>query len=186
MDKFPICWKEKAVGELMVEQDSLYTCFAARACLPEDGLWSAWVIGTGGELRLGVLEPEEQGGVIRRRFSDRMVLPLGKLMRGEMRPVPTDHLWEPVLKPEERFHTKRLRESLSGQKGVLAKQWESGFRIAIPYDKGKNFPLVDFFCFAELLEINGRRYAVFCFDREERIVFGESMGPSSCQCLEKN
>ena len=35
-------------------------------------------------------------------------------------------------------------------------------------------------------EINGRRYAVFCFDREERIVFGESMGPSSCQCLEKN
>ena len=49
MDKFPICWKEKAVGELMVEQDSLYTCFAARACLPEDGLWSAsGSSGTGG------------------------------------------------------------------------------------------------------------------------------------------
>jgi len=186
MDKFPICREEKAVGELLVEQESLYTWFTARVSSSEEGLWSAWVIGTGGELRLGVLEPEERGAVIRRRFSDRMVLPLGKLLRGEIRPVPTDHFWEPVLRPEELFRTRRLRELLCGQQGVRRNRRENDVRIAIPYDKGKSFPLIDFFCFSELMVINGRTYLVFCFDRKEHIIFGESTDPSSCQSLEKN
>ena len=35
MDKFPLLWKEKAVGELTAEREALYTCFSACCTLTE-------------------------------------------------------------------------------------------------------------------------------------------------------
>ena len=86
MDKFPLLWKERAVGELTAEREALYTCFSARCTLPAEGLWCAWVVGDKGELRLGVLEPQGGAGVICRRFSHRMTAPAGQLL--EQRAVP--------------------------------------------------------------------------------------------------
>ena len=57
-------------------------CFLVRK---RPGLWCAWAVGDRGELRLGVLEPAGERAVIRRRFSDRMTGPLGKILRGEVR-----------------------------------------------------------------------------------------------------
>ena len=63
----------RAAGELIVEQEALYTWFDARCRLPEEGrLWCAWAVGEKDSLRLGVLEPSGQEAVIRRRFSRRM------------------------------------------------------------------------------------------------------------------
>ena len=187
MDKFPVCCQGRAVGELEVERESLYTAFSVRAMLPEKGLWGAWLVGTTGELRLGILEPDDREGTIRRRFSDRMLMPLGTILRGEIRPVPPKTgLWEPVSKPEVLFHSRRLTEELRKEKGLLARQGNAGHWIAVPYDKEKTFPLVDLFCFAELLKIDGRTYLAFCFDQKEQIVFGNSGIHSSCQRLEKN
>lgn len=172
MDKFPVCWKERAVGELTVEKEALYTWFAARVALPREDLWSAWAIGTGGELRLGVLEPEDGGAMIRRRFSDRMIAPIGKLLRGEIRPaVKNMQSWEAVLRPETLFRTPNLSKYLGGQNGILKKETDSGFLVAFPYDKGKTFPLADLFCFADLCVMDGRTYVKFSFNREEEIVF---------------
>lgn len=57
MDKFPLMQGGVSVGELITEQEALYTWFEARCRLPGEGLWCAWAVGDRGELRLGVLEP---------------------------------------------------------------------------------------------------------------------------------
>ena len=69
MDKFPLMQGGVSVGELITEQEALYTWFEARCRLPGEGLWCAWAVGDRGELRLGVLEPCGDRATIRRRFS---------------------------------------------------------------------------------------------------------------------
>ena len=41
MDKFPLLWDGRSVGELTTEREALYTWFEARCRLPEKGLWCA-------------------------------------------------------------------------------------------------------------------------------------------------
>ena len=72
MDKFPLMQGGVSVGELITEQEALYTWFEARCRLPGEGLWCAWAVGDRGELRLGVLEPCGDRATIRRRFSARL------------------------------------------------------------------------------------------------------------------
>ena len=86
MDKFPLMQGGVSVGELITEQEALYTWFEARCRLPGEGLWCAWAVGDRGELRLGVLEPCGDRATIRRRFSARLTAPLGKL--GSASPFP--------------------------------------------------------------------------------------------------
>lgn len=162
------------IGELMTEREVLYTWFSARCRLPENGLWCAWVVGEQGELRLGVLEPEGEWAVIRRRFSDRMTSPLGRLLRGELRPASgqvKDEKWETAPEPDRLFHASWLQRRLRGAKGALTRK-ENGYRyVAFPYDKGKCFPLTTLFCFAHVKCIGNRMYAVFAFDDREMPVF---------------
>ena len=87
MDKFPLLWDGRSVGELTTEREALYTWFEAQCRLPEKGLWCAWAVGDQGELRLGVLEPCGDRAAIRRRFSARLTGPVGRLQWGELRPA---------------------------------------------------------------------------------------------------
>ena len=52
MDKFPLLWEGKAIGELSAEQETLYTWFTVRCRLPGEDIWCAWAVGDRGELRL--------------------------------------------------------------------------------------------------------------------------------------
>lgn len=173
MDKFPVCFAGTSVGELTVERENLYTWFRAQACLPKEGLWCLWVIGSQGELRLGVLEPMDSGAAIQRRFSDRMAGPIGVVQRGELRPVKKERpAWGPVLSTEQQFQSVWLRKKLRGQQGLLRKRCGQGQYLAVPYDKCKPFPLVDLFCFARLLMIEGKMYLVISFNEKEQVIFG--------------
>ena len=60
MDKFPLLWNGRAVGELTTERQELYTWFTARCRLPERGLWCAWAVGDQREVK-GVLTRKEAG-----------------------------------------------------------------------------------------------------------------------------
>lgn len=174
MDKFPLLLDGRAAGELTVERESLYTWFDARCRLPEEeGLWCAWAVGEKGSLRLGVLEPLEREAVIRRRFSMRMTEPLGRLLRGEVRPAAEEDrgTWQTVPDPEALFRAPWLRKRLRGTAGALVRTGEGRKFLALPYDSGKSFPLPTLFCFASIRSINGGRYAVFAFDGQERPVF---------------
>ena len=172
MDKFPLLWKGNSRGELTTEREALYTWFTARCRLPGKGLWCAWAVGTQGELRIGVLEPVGDQAVIRRRFSDRMTAPLGKLLRGELRPASGEAAaWEPVSEPERLFRTPWLQKQLRGVQGSLMRREGGRFFLALPFDKGKPFPLSALFCFAQIISIRGQLYVVYSFDEKEWPVF---------------
>ena len=81
MDKYPVFREEQTVGELTVAPDALYTAFSV-SCRGREGLWCAWAVGETGNLRIGVLEPENGCLQIRRRFSKRLTDPLGPILRG--------------------------------------------------------------------------------------------------------
>lgn len=172
MDKFPLMLEGKPAGELTAEREGLYTWFSARCPLP-DGLWCAWAVGDRGELRLGVLEIEGTQGSIRRRFSGRLTAPLGRLLRGEVRPAgarePED--WTPAPAPEQLFRAPWLRQRLRGVQGALTRRAGNTRCLALPYDPKKPFPLTTLFCFARLRRIGESSFAVFTFDGEERPIF---------------
>lgn len=85
MDKYPVFQEEQAAGELTVTPETLYTAFSV-SCRGREGLWCAWAVGETGNLRIGVLEPENGCLQIRRRFSKRLTDPLGPILRGELAP----------------------------------------------------------------------------------------------------
>ena len=66
----------RAAGTLRTEPDGADTCFSL-SCRLGPGLWRLWAEGTAGRLLLGTLEG---GGPVslRRRFSDRLVRPVGR------------------------------------------------------------------------------------------------------------
>ena len=173
MAKFPLLLDGRAAGELTVEREALYTWFDARCRLPGEGLWCAWAVGREGSLRLGVLEPLGQEAVIRRRFSKRMTEPLGRLLRGEVRPAAAEdrEAWKAAPDPEALFHAPWLQKRLRGAAGALVRTGQGRMFLALPYDSGKAFPLPTLFCLADVRSINGEKYAVFVFDSEERPVF---------------
>ena len=170
MDKFPLLWEGKAIGELSAEQETLYTRFTVRCRLPGEGIWCAWAVGDRGELRLGVVEP--QNG-IRRRFSRQMTAPLDKLLRGELRPAGdrTEENWTAAPEPDRLFRTPWLRRQLRDVRGALTRTAEAGRFLALPYDEKRPFPLTPLFCLAQPRNIGGKRYLVYAFDGKEWPVF---------------
>ena len=170
MDKFPLLWEGKAIGELSAEQETLYTRFTVRCRLPGEGIWCAWAVGDRGELRLGVVEP--QNG-IRRRFSRQMTAPLGKLLRGELRPAGdrTEENWTAAPEPDRLFRTPWLRRQLRDVRGALTRTAGERRFLALPYDEKKPFPLTPLFCLAQPRNIGGKRYMVYAFDGKEWPVF---------------
>lgn len=171
MDKFPLLRNGSPAGELTAEREALYTWFTARCALPEEGLWCAWAVGERGELRLGILEPEGgQTAVLRRRFSQRMTAPLGRLLRGEIRPAGAA-LWSPAAEPERLFQSPWLRQRLRNVQGALTRTEPDLRFLALPWDCRQPFPLATLFCFASLRTIRGGSYMVFTFDSRETPVF---------------
>lgn len=172
MDQYPLMLAGKPAGELSVQREGLYTSFAARCPLPE-GLWCAWAVGDRGELRLGVLEPSDRQGTIRRRFSRQLTAPLGRLLRGEVRPAEArePESWEAAPEPDGLFRAPWLRQRLRGVPGVLTRRAGETRCLALPYDKAKPFPLPTLFCFAQVRRIGEAPYVVYAFDGQDRPVF---------------
>lgn len=167
MDKFPLIWRERTLGELSVEREALYTWFTVCCRLPEPGLWCAWAVGEQGRLRLGVLEPQDGKLTIRRRFSRRMTEPLGKLVQGELRPAAGETAWELLGDPAACFHSPYVQNQLRGVEGVRTRAEGTCRLVAVPYDGRRPFPLTAMFCFARVGTVEGRRCAVFALNREE-------------------
>lgn len=117
MDKFPLIWRERPLGEMSVEREALYTRFTVCCRLPEPGLWCAWAVGEQGQLRLGVLEPVNGKLTIRRRFSRRVTEPLGKLVQGELRPAAGEGTWEPLGEPGSILSLCIYTKSAAGRGG---------------------------------------------------------------------
>lgn len=171
MDRFPVLRDGQAVGELRIEKEPDCTAFQIR-CRGE-GLYTAWVVGTGGELRLGI--PETENGILTlsRRFSSALTSPVGTLIRGELRAFGgmEEENWRSAGSPEMLVRSEFLRARLRGVSGALTR-YSGGLRfLALPFDKHRPFPLTALFCFARVMRIDGTVCAVFAFDRNENPVF---------------
>lgn len=169
MDRVPIIWNGAAAGELTLEREGLYTRFTAR-CWVQEGLWCVWVIGDRGELRLGVLEPSESGFGIRRRCSGQVTGPLGTVLRGEIRAVPSGNETEWRQLSAAEAQTPWLRKRIHRCDVWLRQEGGRTF-LAVPYDPKEPFPLLPLVCFACVRTVRGQTCAVFAFDSGGRPVF---------------
>lgn len=161
MDKYPMLVGGQAAGELTVQTESLYTVFDVSVPL-RDGLWCVWAVGEQGTLRIGIPEPVGNRLRIRRRFSRQLTMPLGSLLRGELRsPADEREPWVPLASSAL---AAPLRQKLQGLRGVLSCQEGSLHLIAIPRNDIVPFPLESMFCFARLRSVKGRECWVFAFD----------------------
>lgn len=172
MDKFPLLWENQTIGEITAKQEGLYTAFRVCGRLPEEGLWCAWLIGTQGRLRLGVLEPVGKQAEIQRRISERTLAPIGQLLHGELYAADEKNTaWERVSSPEQLFRTPWLRQQLRGIRGALVQRDGGRMYLALPYSSKREFPLTAIVCFAAARQIEGRTYIVYGFDEKEWPVF---------------
>ena len=132
--------------------------------------------GMQGELRLGVLEPYEIGAGIERRFSKSITKPIGKIQCGELRSVALKKPPQWHHEIPEFFKTRWMPNVIPGCSDILTCVDEKGWRIAIPFSAGQEFPLSALFCFAEIHVISGKRYVVFAFDQQGGPVFRVDLG----------
>ena len=173
MEKLPLYSKGAVVGELTVQQEGQSAWFQADCRRVPPGICCAWVVGDQGDLRLGVLDRQGDRGELHRRFSQRMTAPLGRFLRGEIRPAggeaPSRDDWAPVQ--EGTLYSPLLREGVRTCSGVLRRTRGERFELAIPYAPDAPFPFPEFFCFARSLRIRGTPYLVFSFNSREEPQF---------------
>ena len=148
----------RAAGTLRTEPDGADTCFSL-SCRLGPGLWRLWAEGTAGRLLLGTLEG---GGPVslRRRCSDRLVRPVGTVVRGLAEEVGAARAdaWRPAREVPSFHAAAALPE------GALVRRAGSVWLAAVPCAEDAPFPLTELFCLARIETVAGRRCVVFAFD----------------------
>lgn len=159
--------RERAAGTVLVEQQGEETVFAVRADL-EPGLYRVAMRGEGGELLLGVMEGG-CGAVLRRRFSPSVVSRVGEMRSAEAtRCTAKGGVWH-TADEEERRNLPPLPPA------SLCRRKDGRIEVAIPAPEGQPFPLAERFCLARLCVLEGRRWAVFSFDKQGEMIFPQEI-----------
>ena len=158
-------------GELVTEEKGLYVLYKA-VCRPSRGLVRLFAVGERGELKLGVMQPENGCQTLCRSLSRRESADAGRLLRGELRPlVRRESGWHPVSGTEMPFCRADLQASVREIDGCMVYYDEERCFWAAPFGTTEPFPLTELFCFARVRWIGKHEYAVFCFDAEGEPVF---------------
>ena len=156
-------------------RDLNYDKFVVRGEGPLDrtGLFRGCLICRDGEKILGVLEPKGERLRLCRMLLREEVQALGPAERGELRlsfAFRQEQGWQILPCPEQFFHRAPFGQALQGREGALWRESRGLRLLALPFDSAHPFPLTSLFCFAQVSEIQGRRFVVFAFDAEERPV----------------
>ena len=158
-------------GELMTEEKGLYVQYRA-VCRPNGVPVRLFAVGERGELRLGVMQPENGCQTLCRSLSCRESSAAGRLLRGELRPLAQqENGWHPVSGKESLLCRVGLPASIREMTGCMVCYGEERWFLAAPFGTAEPFPLTELFCFARVRQIGQREYAVFCFDADGRPVF---------------
>lgn len=148
---YPIYWEGEKRGLLRVSHVGVDTCFELTG--NKDGLYRAWVEGEQGKLLLGIME----NGCLRRRFSPYMTHTIGRPICGRLeRVIQPVHHWRRVADNE--FPLWPIPSD------ALCRKCGRYCELALSYREKEEFPLLPLFCFAKVCMIDGKWYAVFCFD----------------------
>lgn len=147
-------------GKLLWSKEGLYLQLEARAEGCFDGICRAYLKGEQGEQLLGVMEPEGQGMVCRKRFAEPQLRHLGRWQGAVLRKN-GERDWQPYDGEVAGNWGKRL-----GREGTLLRRQGNLLLVALPYPPGGEFPFTELFCLAEIFEIGGLRYVVYTFTQE--------------------
>lgn len=168
MDRLPLMLDGTPAGSLSVCREGLYVRFRGEYRTSVREVLRLYAVGEGGELRLGIPEPQNGAFRLERRVPARETEPLGRLLRGELRRHGEEEGWQKA--PPDLFSGEELRRCLDSG-GALWRQGDGHRCLALPFDCRSPFPLTGMFCFARICTIAGREYAVFAFDDREQPVF---------------
>ncbi|MEG1857564.1 MAG: hypothetical protein RR216_02400 [Pseudoflavonifractor sp.] len=163
-----------AGGTLLLHEEGPRAYFDAD--LPDDkrGLYKAYLVGSGGRLLLGTLMPEYG------RLRLRRTITTDELRRQQVWP-PTgaeavlafgfaaepprkSPVWVREDDPGRLLGDRLLAGCAEGLCGGLILRTADGFSLALPYERGRAFPMTPLFCFAHIAVIGAREYAVFYFN----------------------
>ena len=172
MERVAVLLDGRRCGELTAERQGLYMGYRAVCRLsPSTAPVRLFAVGEGGEIRLGVPQPEGQTFLLERRLPFRETDRLGRLLRGELRfSAQKERNWQKYGGAWEQLLGTRLAGQLRGVAGALVSREEDRWFLAVPFETGRVFPLAELFCLASVQRIGRTEYAVFAFDREGRPV----------------
>ena len=137
---------------------------------PADGLYRAILLGTDGEMALGIMEPEGGALALRRKP------PLKDLERlGDLREVQTvcafsfrkKRLWQRSEHPCELVESAFLKERLTAVPFAWWRKEEDRLLLALPLEPDRPFPLESLFCLARIGSVEGARCAIYTLDSHE-------------------
>ena len=161
----PFLYGGKEIGQLAATAAGDRTEIEVSVPRDDSGLFRGVLCCRRGEIPLGILEPQGSHLVLRRLLLAEEIRALGGAVSGEMRLSYAFYpsKWQPAascgLFPSSFFQSR-----LQGREGALGRK-ERGLRLlALPFRIGDPFPMPDLFCFARILTIQHRTYAVFAFD----------------------
>lgn len=78
-----------------------------------------------------------------------------------------------ALPPGPFFPSARLDCALSAIPGARLCDRADGALLALPYDEGAPFPLVELFCLARIMPVGARRCVVYRLDHKKHPIFWE-------------
>lgn len=162
-------------GAVTVRQEGRCAICRAISRAGERALYKAWLMGDNGRVLLGTLIPE--GGALRLHRSVEISWlerqgawpPRGAevLEAYTLAPQVSPQGWERQEEPW-RLLEGELRERARELRWAFVKRDMEGFFLALPWEKGKAFPLPSLFCLAKVKQLEGKRYIIFRFSRQGR------------------
>ena len=171
MEQLPLYCQGERRGEVVLSlwgPNGARTEIAAAMDDPGDGLYRAFLLGEGGELPLGVLAPEGQCLRVTRRFSPSEMGRAGAVRHGLRRlSYAFERGGEPWQAVTDGFFRRRFQGRLRSGEGALWQKEGDGRVLAIPWDCGRPFPLMELMCFVRLRQMKGRLYGCILFDKDE-------------------
>ena len=167
MERVKVYCRENCRGEATMEQSEGRVEIRVAMDDPADGLYRATLVGTRGQMALGIMESQKESLILRRRPWLRDVERLGEVQRVQVNcafPFRGKCVWQEAEQPSKLVDHVFLKERLAS----LSRAWwrrEGGkLFLALPLEKEEPFPLEALFCFGKIDCVEGRRCVVYAFD----------------------
>lgn len=171
MERVKLCCHGTCLGEIRLKAEGGRTEVCVSMEDPGDGLYRAVLQGERGELKLGVLAPEQGRLALRRMLYTRDVAGLGPLTGGEARCSFRfqQTCWRETCCPAQLFKSRFFQSRLKSFGRAWWRREESLLLLALPVDEGRPFPLECLFCLGRLERVEGRCCVIYAFREEEPV-----------------
>lgn len=169
MERLTVYCRGAAHGEATLEKEDGRVDIRLAMDDPGDGLYRAMLVGTRGQLPLGVLEPGDGCLTLRRRPCRGDVERLGGSLRVQTEcsfAFRKKHPWQKTACPAELVNSGFLRERLAGVSRAWWRRGKGNVTLALAWEEGQPFPLEALFCFGRVDAVDGCRCVIYTFDEQ--------------------